>query len=306
MSGFSQRTKPQKFRDKVKARQFVITAEITPPVSCAREDLVALVRPLVGFADAVNVTDGAGAQPHVSALAAASILATEGVEPIVQFVCRDKNRIALQSDLIAAATLNLRNLLILRGDDPSAGDQPDAKPVFDLDSIGLMKTARALSDNGELPNGRKVKGRADFFLGAADAPIDPPAGWKPQGLMAKMNAGAEFVQTQFCMDVAILARYMQRLAEHGIPEKMYFLVGIAALKSARSARWMRERLFGTIMPDRVIERMERAADPVTEGRRIALELIEQYSEIPGVAGVHIMGPSNGETISEIIAQAKRK
>ena len=306
MSGFSQRAKPQKFRDKVKARQFVITAEITPPVSCAREDLVALARPLVGFADAVNVTDGAGAQPHVSALAAASIIAAEGVEPIVQFVCRDKNRIALQSDLMAAATLNLRNLLIMRGDDPSAGDQPDAKAVFDLDPVGLMQTARALRDHGEFPNGRKVKGRADFFIGAADAPIDPPAGWKPEALIVKMNAGAEFVQTQFCMDAEILARYMQRLAEHGIPEKMHFLVGIAALKSVRSARWMRERLYGTIMPERVIERMERAADPLAEGRRIALELIEDYAKIPGVAGVHIMGPSSGETVAEIIAQAKRK
>src|SRR5712691_12018404 len=191
MSGFSQRLRPQKFRDKLKARQFVITAEITPPVSCAREDLVALARPLIGFADAVNVTDGAGAQPHVSALAAASIVAAEGVEPIVQFVCRDKNRIALQSDLMAAATLNLRNLLILRGDDPPAGDQPETKPVFDLDPVGLIRTAAALRDRGEFPYGRKVKGRADFFLGAADAPIDPPAGWKPQGLIAKMNAGAE-------------------------------------------------------------------------------------------------------------------
>jgi methylenetetrahydrofolate reductase (NADH) len=205
---------------------------------------------------------------------------------------------------MAAAMLNLRNLLILRGDDPSAGDQPEAKPVFDLDPVGLMRTAQALRDQGEFPYGRKVKGRADFFLGAADAPIDPPAGWKPQGLIAKMNAGAEFVQTQFCMDAGLLARYMQRLAGHGIPEKMHFLVGIAALKSARSARWMRERLYGTIMPERVIERMERAADAPAEGRRIALELIEQYAKIPGVAGVHIMGPSSGEAIPEIISQAR--
>jgi methylenetetrahydrofolate reductase (NADPH) len=305
MSGYSQRAKPQKFRDKVKAGQFVITAEIIPPVSCAREDLVALARPLVGFADAVNVTDGAGAQPNVSAIPAASIIAAEGIEPIVQFVCRDRNRIALQSDLMATAMLGLRNLLILRGDDPAAGDQPDTKPVFDLDPTGLMQTARALRDRGQFPDGRKVRGHADFFLGAADMPIDPPAGWKPTGLIAKMNAGAEFVQTQFCMDAELLERYMRRLAEHGIPEKVHFLVGIAALKSARSARWMRERLFGTVIPDRVVERMERAADPAAEGRRIALELIERYAKIPGIAGVHIMGPSNGETIPEIISQAKR-
>jgi methylenetetrahydrofolate reductase (NADPH) len=305
MAGFSQRPRPQKFRAKLAAGEFVITAEITPPVSCAREDLAALARPLLGFGDAVNVTDGAGAQPHPSAITAASIVAAEGIEPIVQFVCRDRNRIALQSDLMAAAMAGLRNILILRGDGPAAGDQPEAKPVFDLDPVDLIRTARTLTDRGEFPGGRKVKGRADFFLGAADMPIDPPADWKPTGLIAKMNAGVEFVQTQFCMDTALVARYMQRLGEHGIPEKLYFLVGIAALRSARSARWMRERLYGTVMPDHVIERMERAPDPSSEGRRIALELIEQCSEIPGIAGVHIMGSSNGEMIPEIISQARR-
>ena len=304
MSGFSQRAKPQKLRDKLKAGQFVITAEITPPVSCAREDLVALARPLVGFADAVNVTDGASAQPHISAITAASILAAEGIEPIVQFVCRDKNRIALQSDLMAAAALGLRNLLILRGDDPSAGDQPEAKPVFDLDPTGLMRTARTLADRGEFPNGRKVKGRADFFIGAADMPVDPPADWKPTSLITKIAAGAEFAQTQFCMDAELLARYMRRLAEHGIPEKLHFIVGIAALKSARSAHWMRERLFGTVIPDAVVARMERAADPAAEGCRIALELIERYARIPGVAGVHIMGPTSGEAIPTIVSRAR--
>jgi methylenetetrahydrofolate reductase (NADPH) len=306
MSGFPQRAKPQRLRDKLKAGQFVITAEITPPVSCAREDLVALARPLAGFADAVNVTDGASAQPHISAIAAASILAAEGIEPIVQFVCRDKNRIALQSDLMAAAALGLRNLLILRGDDPAAGDQPEAKAVFDLDPTGLMQTARMLSARGEFPNGRKVKGRADFFLGAADMPIDPKAGWKPTGLLAKIAAGAEFAQTQFCMDADLLGRYVKRLAEHGIPDKLYFIVGIAALKSARSAHWMRERLFGSVIPDAVVERMERAADPAAEGRKIALELIERYAKIPGVAGVHIMGPTSAETIPAIVSRVRER
>ncbi|HLL26605.1 MAG TPA: methylenetetrahydrofolate reductase [Xanthobacteraceae bacterium] len=305
MPGFSQRAKPQKFRDKLAAGQFVITAEITPPVSCAREDLVSLARPLVGSADAVNVTDGAGAQPHISAITAAAIVAAEGIEPIVQFVCRDKNRIALQSDLMAAAALGLRNILVLRGDDPSAGDQPDAKSVFDLTPTALMQTARTLSERGELPGGRKVKGKADFFIGAADMPIDPPAGWKPAGLIAKMNAGAEFIQTQFCMDADLIARYMRALADHGVAGKLHFLVGIAALKSARSAHWMRERLFGTVIPDRVIERMERAADPVAEGRRIALELIERYASIKGISGVHIMGPTNGDTIPTIISQVRQ-
>jgi len=303
MSGFSQRAK-QRFRDKLKAGQFVITAEITPPVSCAREDIVALARPLAGSADAVNVTDGAGAQAHISAVTAASILATEGLEPIVQFVCRDKNRIALQSELMAVAALGLRNILVLRGDDPSAGDQPDTKPVFDLGPQELMHTARLLAERRELPSGRKVRGKADFFVGAADMPIDPPAGWKPTALLAKVNAGAQFVQTQFCMDPDLLERYMRRLAEHGVAQKLHYLVGIAALKSPRSARWMRERLFGTVIPERIVERMEKAANPVAEGRRIALELIERCAQIPGIAGVHIMGPTAPEAIPAIIAEAR--
>jgi methylenetetrahydrofolate reductase (NADPH) len=292
-------------KEKLATDRFVITAEIAPPVSCDAADLMAKAAPLKGLADAVNVTDGAGARAHLGSITAAAILMQEGIEPILQLTCRDRNRIALQSDLMAAAALNLHNLLILRGDDPSAGDQPDTKSVFDLDPVGLMKTARALSERGQFPDGRQVKGRADFFIGAADAPIDPPSGWKPEGLIAKMNAGAEFVQTQFCMDTAILTRYMQRLTEHGIPEKMHFLVGIAALKSARSAHWMQERLYGTIISGRIVERMDRAPDPAAEGRRIAIELIEQYSKIPGVAGVHIMGPSNGDTIPEIISQARQ-
>jgi methylenetetrahydrofolate reductase (NADPH) len=304
MSSVSQRARPQRFRDKLKAGQFVITAEITPPASCAREDLVALARPLVGAADAVNVTDGAGAQPHVSAITAAAIVAAEGVEPIVQFVCRDKNRIALQSELMAAATLGLRNILVLRGDDPSAGDQPETRAVFDLDPVGLMRTARTLVERGELPGGRKVRGKADFFVGAADVPVDPPAAWKPTALMAKVNAGAEFVQTQFCMDADLLERYMRRLADHGVGGKLHYLVGIAALRSARSAHWMRERLFGTIIPDRIVARMDKAADPVAEGRRIALELIERYAEMPGVSGVHIMGPTARDVIPAIIAEAR--
>jgi methylenetetrahydrofolate reductase (NADPH) len=135
-------------------------------------------------------------------------------------------------------------------------------------------------------------------------PIDPSAGWKPAGLLAKIAAGAEFAQTQFCMDADLLARYMRRLAEHGIPGKLSFIVGIAALRSARSAQWMRERLFGTVIPDQIVARMEKAADPATEGRRIAIELIERYAKIPGVAGVHIMGPGSGEAVPEIVARAR--
>src|SRR5689334_10231121 len=166
---------PATLQDKLRAKQFVITAEVTPPVSADRGDLIAKALPLKGLADAVNVTDGAGARPHLAAVTAAAMLVQEGIEPILQLTCRDRNRIALQSDLLAAAASGIRNLLVLRGDDPSAGDQPDAKPVFDLDPRQLLETARRLRDKGELPSGRKIGGKAEFFLGGADNPIDPPA-----------------------------------------------------------------------------------------------------------------------------------
>src|SRR5215813_11558372 len=191
------------FKAKLRAGRFVITAEISPPLSADPQHLLEMAMPLAGLADAVNVTDGASARVHMSALAAAGILIRHGVEPILQLTCRDRNRIALQSDLIGAAALGVRNLLILTGDDPRAGDQPDAKPVFDLDSRTLIATAAAMRDRNELPSGRKITGDADFFIGVADSPLDPPADWRPVSLQNKFAAGAQFAQTQFCMDAGI-------------------------------------------------------------------------------------------------------
>jgi methylenetetrahydrofolate reductase (NADH) len=291
-------------QDKLRAGRFVITAEVTPPVSADRAELLAKALPLKGLADAVNVTDGAGARPHLGAVTAAAMLVQAGIEPVLQLTCRDRNRIALQSDLISAAASGVRNLLALRGDDPSAGDQPDAKPVFDLDARQLLETARRLRDTGELPSGRKVSGACDFFLGAADNPIDPPPGWAPKGLAAKLAAGAQFSQTQFCMDAAVVRRYMARLAEHGIAEKLSVIVGIVPLRSAKSARWIKDKLFGAIIPDAVIARMEQASDPAAEGRRICLDLVAELAEIPRVAGCHIMAPGNDAVVPEIIAAAR--
>jgi methylenetetrahydrofolate reductase (NADH) len=291
-------------RDKLRSGRFVLTAEVTPPVSTDRAELLAKTAPLKGLADAVNITDGAGARPHLSALTAAAMLVEQGIEPILQLTCRDRNRIALQSDLISAAASGIRNLLILRGDDPSVGDQPDAAPVFDLDSRQLLETARQLRDAGELPSGHKVSGRADFFLGAADNPIDPPPGWRPEGLEAKVAAGAQFIQTQFCMDAAVARRYMARLSELGITDKLSVLVGIVPLRSAKSALWIREKLFGAIIPDAIVERMERASDPVAEGRRICLDMVAALADIPHVAGCHIMAPGNDSAVPDIIAAAR--
>jgi methylenetetrahydrofolate reductase (NADPH) len=198
----------------------------------------------------------------------------------------------------------VRNLLILKGDDPSAGDQPDAKPVFDLDSIGLLETAVGIRDRGELPNGRKVTGAAEFLVGVADMPVDPPLGWSPVGLLKKITAGAQFAQTQFCMDVEIARKYVGRLHELGITERLSLLIGVGAIASARSARWMQKHLFGTIVPDALIERMEAASDPRAEGQRICVELIQQLCEIPGLAGVHIMAPLNEGAIPLIVAACR--
>jgi methylenetetrahydrofolate reductase (NADPH) len=291
-------------QEKLRAKRFVITAEVTPPVSADRNELLAKALPLKGLADAVNITDGAGARAHLGAVTAAAMLVAAGIEPVLQLTCRDRNRIALQSDLLSAAASGVHNLLMLRGDDPGAGDQPDAKPVFDLDPRQLLETARRLRDTGELPSGRKVGGRADFFLGSADNPIDPPSGWQPTGLQGKIDAGAQFVQTQFCMDAGVVRRYMARLAEHGVTGKLSLIVGIAPLRSAKSARWIKEKLFGAIIPDAIVERMESASDPAAEGRRICLDLVRELADIPHVAGCHIMAPGNDAVVPDIIKAAR--
>jgi methylenetetrahydrofolate reductase (NADPH) len=280
--------------------QFAVTAEVTPPASSDLAELLAKAAPLKGLADAVNVTDGAGARAHLESTVAASVLLQNGIEPILQLTCRDRNRIALQSQLLAAAALGVTNLLVLKGDDPSKGDQPEAKAVFDLDSAGLAATAVAMRDHGRLPHGRAVGGSAAFFVGVADAPIDPPPGWTPASLIKKVEAGAQFAQTQFCMDAEILRRYVARLEDSGLGGKLPLLVGVSPLASAKSARWIKTHLFGSIIPDWIVERLDRARDSRAEGRAICIDLLKEFREIAGVGGAHIMAPLNETAIVEVI------
>jgi methylenetetrahydrofolate reductase (NADPH) len=287
---------------RLRAGEFVVTAEITPPLSADPQDLLDVALPLRGLADAVNVTDGASARAQLDVLTAAVIVAGAGVEPVLQLTCRDRNRIALQSMLVGAAAQGLRNILVLRGDNPAAGDQPDAKPVFDLDSNSLLVTAAAIRDRGQLPHGRAVGGKAEYFLGAADTPIDPAPDWQPAGLKRKLEAGAQFVQTQFCLDPGVARRYTERLREHGLAERLFILIGLAPLASARSARWIREHLKGSIIPDALIERLDSAADQKLEGARICVELMHEMQQIPGVAGVHLMAPLNTGALSQVIGE----
>src|SRR5512138_2610953 len=250
---------------RLRSGQFVVTAEITPPVSTDPAEFLRRAMPLKGLATAVNVTDGAGAKVHLSSLATAHFLVQSGIEPIFQMTCRDRNRLALQGDLLGAVSLGIHNVLVLGGDDPKAGDQPEAKAVYDLDSRALLATAHAMRSEGKLPSGTAIDGAVRVVLGAADLPVDPKPGWEPKGLKAKIEAGADFVQTQFCMDTGVVRRYTERLREAGV--KIPILIGVAPIPSARSARWMKEKLFGTIIPDAFIDRLERASDAKAEGRR---------------------------------------
>jgi methylenetetrahydrofolate reductase (NADPH) len=275
---------------RLNAGDFVVTAEITPPVSTDPAEFLSRALPLKGLASAVNVTDGAGAKVHLSSLAAAHFLVQNGIEPVFQMTCRDRNRLALQGDILGAVSLGIRNVLILAGDDPKAGDQPEAKPVFDLDSRSLLAMAHQMRIARKLPSGTAIGGSVPLVLGAADVPVDPPPDWDPKGLRAKAAAGADFVQTQFCMDIGVVRRYAARLLDLGI--RLPILIGVAPIPSPRSARWMREKLFGTLIPEAIVQRLEKAADPKREGRRICVEVLQQLADTPGVAGAHVMAPMN--------------
>src|SRR2546428_6094571 len=232
---------------RLRSGQFVVTAEITPPVSTDPAEFLRRAMPLKGLATAVNVTDGAGAKVHLSSLATAHFLVESGIEPIFQMTCRDRNRLALQGDLLGALALGIRNVLVLGGDDPKAGDQPEAKAVYDLDSRALLGMFHRMRAENALPTGTKIDGPPlHLVLGAADVPLDPPEGWQPKSLQAKIAAGADFVQTQFCMDVEVVRRYVARLDECGV--KIPLLLGVAPQPAGRSARGRRRNVLAAHRP----------------------------------------------------------
>ncbi|MGH7905777.1 MAG: methylenetetrahydrofolate reductase, partial [Candidatus Binataceae bacterium] len=280
--------------------RFVVTAELNPPVATDLTDFLKHAVALRGLATAVNVTDGAGARVSLSSIVAARFLLDNGIEPIVQMACRDRNRIALQGDILGAVALGIHNVLMLTGDDPKAGDQPETKAVFDLKSQDLLAIANRMRLEQKLPSGAEIKGDVGLLLGAADSPIDPPPDWNPKSLREKVAAGVDFIQTQFCMDLEIVRRYTSRLLEMGIAQHVGILIGICPIPSARSAHWMLDNLPGTIIPPAIIERLEQASDSRREGRIICVELLQRLREIPGVAGAHIMAPLSHSAIPEVI------
>jgi methylenetetrahydrofolate reductase (NADPH) len=289
----------QKLLDKV----FVYTAETTPPDASNKETLLKNVMPLKGVADAVNVTDSPGAKAHMSSLTAAIILAQNGIDPILQLTVRDRNRLALQGDLIGASALGVNNILCLKGDDPKNGDQPETKIVNDIDSLTLVSTANMMRKEKKLPSGRVIDPSPKLFIGGAEVPTQGKP--NPEKILEKINKGVDFFQTQYVFDAKLLNEYMKVLGDEGILEKTNFIIGLGPFASAKSARWMNENLFGVDVPDQIIKRLEGANDQKEESKKICIELIDNFRNIQGVKGVHLMGHRKEEVISEIIKESKK-
>ncbi len=283
---------------------FIITAEIAPKLTTSADELLQQALPLKDKVVAVNVTDGAGARVTMSSLAASSILARNGIEPIFQMNCRDRNRIAISADLIGAAALGIENVLVLTGDNPGAGDEPNAKGVFDFEAIEIMQLARQMTEDGTIGSGRKLSQRPAFNVGGVDASFDAPADSRPDKLLARADAGMRFIQTQFCYEPDLTLRYVERLAKHGVLDRVALIIGVGPIASLRSAKWMDEKLFGVSIPNSIMQRLQDADNEAAEGHRICVELIERYKNMPGVAGVHIMAPAqNSQRIADVVEAA---
>ena len=281
---------------------FVFTAETTPPDASNKEVLLEKTKKLKNVADAVNVTDSPGAKVHMSALTAAIILAQNGIDPILQLTVRDRNRLALQGDLVGASALGVHNVLCLSGDDPKGGDQPDTKPVYDINSLTLVATAEMMRNEKKFPSGRIIDPAPKLFIGGAEVPSKGLPDIKK--ITNKINTGVNFFQTQYVFETAKLKDYMKVLEDAGILEKTYFLIGLGPFASAKSAKWMNDNLFGVDVPDKIVKRLEQAEDAKNESKKICLELIQAFKEIKGVNGIHLMGHKKEEVIAEIIKESK--
>lgn len=290
----------------LRAGLFAVTAELNPPDSSDPQAVYDNALVLAEVADGINATDASGANCHMSSLGVCALLLRAGYEPVMQMSCRDRNRIAQQGDLLGAAALGVRNVLCLTGDDVTAGDQPEAKRVFDFDSIQLLIAARRMRDRGVFLSGRKIDVPPRLFLGAAENPFAPPLPWRADRLGKKVAAGADFIQTQYVFDVPIFREFMARVCDLGLAERVFILAGVGPLRSPKAAEFMRTRVPGVHIPEAVVDRMKKTpkAGWVEEGIQVCVEIIEQVRHIPGVAGVHVMAFRQEETVAEIIHRAK--
>jgi 5,10-methylenetetrahydrofolate reductase len=294
----------------LKAGHFAVTGELGPPQSAEAAEIRHKASLLKGNCDAVNITDNQTAIVRMSSIGAGILALQEGVEPIIQMTCRDRNRLAIQSDLLGAYALGIRNLLALTGDHQRFGNHPTAKNVFDLDSVQLVRTVATMRDDKVFECGEPFKGQEPrFFVGAAAAPFADPTDFRPYRLAKKVKAGANFIQTQLIYDIEAFAQYMEKVRELGLTEKTFILAGLGPLKSPGMARYMKNNVPGILVPDQIIQRMTDAGKPWAdiptseltkenkrdrsnawkeEGIKVCIDLIHQVREIKGVAGVHIM------------------
>ena len=283
--------------------EFAVTAELNPPDSANPEDVYERARVFDGWVDAINAVDASGANCHMSSVGICALLTRMGYAPVFQISCRDRNRIAIQGDVLGAAAMGVANVLCLTGDGVQAGDQPGAKPVFDLDCMSLLETIRIMRDNGRFLSGRKLASPPHVFLGAAINPFAPPYEFRPLRLAKKVAAGAQFVQSQYCFDVPMFREYMKRVRDLGLHDDCYILCGVGPLASAKTARWIRSNVPGIHIPDAVIARLEGAADQKREGKQLCIDIINEVKEIEGVSGIHVMAYRQEEFVAEIVHES---
>ncbi len=282
---------------------FAVTSELAPPDSADPNAVYQRAELFDGYVDAINATDGSGAHCHMGSLAVCALLTRLGYSLIQQISCRDKNRIAIQGDILGGAAMGVANMLCLSGDGVQTGDHPEAKPVFDLDCMSLLEIATMMRDQSKFQSGRKLDSPPHVFLGAAANPFVAPFDYRPHRLAKKAAAGAQFIQTQYCYDVARLKTYMQVAGDLGLHEKLFMLIGVGPLASARTANWMRNNVPGVHIPDAIIKRLEGADDQKAEGVSLCVELIQQIQEIEGVNGVHIMAYKQEHNVPEIVRRS---
>jgi methylenetetrahydrofolate reductase (NADPH) len=292
--------------DSLARGRFVVTTELRTIDSADPSAVAAAVEPLRGVADAIACTDNTGANPHLSPLAAARLVLDAGLEPILQLSCRDRNRLALQADLVGAAALGIRTVLLMGGDLVTAGDHPEAKEVFDLDAGGLLAAARTLRDAGTYLSGRKVDPAPRWLIGAVENPFAPPIEERPARVASKVKAGAEFIVTQVGFDVDVLRRFCETVASRDPALRAPLLVSVFIPRSLRNLEWLRDRVAGVDIPEAVMDRMAArpADDQAAEGQRMAVEFAASVRGLPGVAGVHLI-PLNDPAAAATVARDVR-
>ena len=292
-------------RERLASGSFAVTAEISPPRGASTAKITETAASLKGWVDAVNVTDNQGSNVRLASWAGSLAVLKTGLEPVMQMTCRDRNRIALQSDLLGASALGIRNILVMTGDHPKFGDHPGARPVFDLDSVQLLWTLRTMRDQHVLLSGRKLDPAPDCFLGAVENPFAPPVEFRADRLGKKVAAGAQFVQTQFVFDLKTFSGWMAQVRDLGLHEHCYILPGVGAVRSRRALDFMRDKVPGVQVPDEVYRRLYGvpADQTAAEGARLAAETIQQLAAIDGVAGVHLLVAGNEQAVPGILDSA---